>query len=270
MDNKYVHCCHGFLNEHCCHGSRANAEERVSKANPLIKVTHSQTYSALVYAPPGINKLPPLLIVVHGAGKNERDIWNLADIRGEHAGLVPSLIATGKAPRALLDNFAVVAPYSQGKRSFYREPRKTFLQFVDWVCSDAGRQAGCPKVDADRIFLFGFSDGATETVELLTTGWFRAGIVAAYGLTGTLPAMAIERLKDVPIWVSHSADDAIFPVQCSDRLVAALQKNNSNEDIVRYSRFDQDQEGFTGTLRGHSTGITASKTPDVYEWMLSL
>ncbi len=114
------------------------------------------------------------------------------------------MIASGTAPQVLLDNFAVVAPYSQGKRSFYEEPRQKLLQFIDWVCSDAGQQAGCPKVDTNRIFLFGFSDGATEAVELLTTGQFRGGIVAAYGFTGTLPSRATDRLKDVPIWVFHS------------------------------------------------------------------
>lgn len=239
----------------------------------LVEVTDPATYSALVYTPPeqNDNTFPPLLVAIHGAGKNERDVWNLADIQGEHAGLIPSLIASGTAPQVLLDNFAVVAPYSQGKRSFYEEPRQKLLQFIDWVCSDAGQQAGCPKVDTNRIFLFGFSDGATEAVELLTTGQFRGGIVAAYGFTGTLPSRATDRLKDVPIWVFHSRDDVIFPVACSDRLVATLRENNSNDkDTVRYSRFDKDQEGFTGAVRGHSTGITASRSPQVYEWLLSL
>lgn len=247
------------------------AETTTNTTSPLVKVTDPNTYSALVYTPfPQKNKKPPpLLVVIHGAGKNQRDIWNLADIQGEHAGLIPSLIASYKAPQVLLDNFVVVAPYSQGKRSFYQEPRQKLLQFMDWVCSDAGRQAGCPQVDTNRIWLFGFSDGATEVVELLTTRRFCGGIVAAYGFTGTLPDVAIDRLKDIPIWVFHSQDDVIFPVECSDKLVAALRKNKSNKETVRYSRFDQDQEGFTGPVRGHSTGITASKSPQVYEWMLS-
>ena len=40
-------------------------------------------------------------------------------------------------------------------------------------------------------------------------------------------------------------------------------------DIVRYTRFDEDQEGITGELRGHSTGITASKRPEIYSWLLA-
>jgi len=255
--------------------STNNKNDRMS----LKQVTDPNTYSALVYEPPVIKSSSasskfPLLVVLHGAGTNERDVWNLADIEGEHAGLVPSLIQAGKAPSALTDNFVVVAPYcGQGKRSFYEEPRNKILQFISWFCSDDVR--GEKKqleidIDRNRIYLFGFSDGATEAVELLTTGRFKASVVAAYGFTGTLPPKAVERLKNIPMWVFHSQDDVIFPVKCSDKLVETLNNVNSNQSIVRYSRFQQDQEGFTGSVRGHSTGITASKSPEVYEWLLSL
>ena len=96
--------------------------------------------------------------------------------------------------------------------------------------------------------------------------------MAAYGFTGTLPQLALDRLKGKPIWVFHSADDVIFPVACSDRLVESLKKVNDEADgsnLIRYSRFDSDQEGFTGRVRGHSTGITASKRPEIYDWMMS-
>lgn len=31
----------------------------------------------------------------------------------------------------------------------------------------------------------------------------------------------------------------------------------------------RDQEGFTGRVQGHSTGITASRSAEVYEWLLA-
>ncbi|KAJ1459571.1 Alpha/Beta hydrolase protein [Pelagophyceae sp. CCMP2097] len=232
----------------------------------LVVVRDPETYSALAYKPKGAAGKLPCLIVLHGAGKNEDGIWGLCDPRGEHAGLPPSLIAQGKAPKQLTDNFAVVAPYSQGKRSFYEEPRAKLLRFVDFLISDAGRAAGMPDVDPLRLSLFGFSDGATVAVELLTTRRFSHGVVCAYGFTGVLPARAIQSLRGLPLWVFHSADDVIFPVKCADDLVGALRAVDAA--VVRYDRFDQDQEGFTGSVRGHSTGITAAKRPDVYEWLL--
>jgi len=82
---------------------------------------------------------------------------------------------------------------------------------------------------------------------------------------------AVDRLKGIPMWVFHCADDAIFPVACSDKLVRTLNAANSaSSSLVRYSRFERDQEGFTGSVRGHSTGITASRTPAVFEWLLEL
>jgi predicted peptidase len=248
----------------------------------LRLVTDPSTYSALAYAPPPQldneenneekSKPPPLLIVLHGAGKNDQTAWSLADPLGEHAGLVPSLLSTSRAPSELAQNFAVVSPYSAGKQSFYEEPRSKLLQFVEWVCSDAGRQAGCPECDPTRVFLFGFSDGATVAVELATTRRFSACVIAAYGFTGKLPALALQRLDGVPFWVFHSADDVIFPVACRDRFVASLRglEGNKGPNRVRYTRYTEDQEGFTGSVRGHSTGITASKLPDIYTWMLSI
>jgi predicted peptidase len=237
---------------------------------PWQVVTDPETYSALAYSPPSKDALPPLVLFLHGAGMNERDISNLADPNGEHAGLLPSLIFAGQAPKLLLDKFAVLAPYSFGKRSFYEETRGKLLSFLNWASTPAGRQAGCPIFDSNKIFLFGFSDGATLGVELMTTRRFAGAVLCSYGFTGTLPKYALERLEGLPMWIFHSVDDVIFPVSCSDKLFQSLNRINTKREIVRYSRFGKDPEGFTGQVKGHSTGITASKDPEVYKWLLTL
>ena len=177
----------------------------------LTAVRDPASYSALAYSPRGAaasSGKTPLLIVLPGAAQNTAGVWSLADPAGEHMGLAPSLLASGAAPFELARNFAVVTPYPEGKRSFYEEPRAKVLRFIDWVCSEAGREAGCPaNIDLSRIFLFGFSDGATVGVELATTGRFAACVFAAYGLTGTLPPRAVELLSTTPLWIFHSEDD---------------------------------------------------------------
>eukprot|EP00554_Chaetoceros_debilis_P005795 CAMPEP_0194075458 /NCGR_PEP_ID=MMETSP0149-20130528/2459_1 /TAXON_ID=122233 /ORGANISM="Chaetoceros debilis, Strain MM31A-1" /LENGTH=477 /DNA_ID=CAMNT_0038755943 /DNA_START=225 /DNA_END=1654 /DNA_ORIENTATION=- len=293
--------------------SQSQRKSITVKGGTLTEVNDPQTYPALVYQPEpkpkpdldeGVitnnsNKLP-VLIVLHGAGKNELGVWNLADIHGEHAGLIPSLLASGKAPPELYENFIVIAPYSIGKASFYDEPRSKLLQCIRWACGSStttvssSQQGGggnggiantnnmnsvtmqgidTDRMDLSRVYLFGFSDGATLGIELMTTRKFAAGIFAAYGFTGKLPKLALERMQDLPMWIFHSQDDVIFPVKCSDQLVKDLRAINSNsnanasvnaadkggDSIVRYSRFQQDQEGFTGSVKGHSTGITASR-----------
>jgi predicted peptidase len=238
----------------------------------------STTYDSLVYTPPmkgnKSSKKYPIIIFIPGAGLNIRDVTNLADPLGEYSGLLPSLIATKLAPQVLKENFIVVSPYCQGSSSFYDEPRSKLLTFISNFISWYDGNHGTIHIDTNRLYLFGFSDGATLAVELLTTRRFAGAIVASYGYTGeTLPSMALQRLAGIPMWVFHSEDDVIYNVSNSDRLVNALHTASANKnltDLVRYSRFQHDPEGLTGSLRGHSTGLTASKDPLVYEWLLSL
>jgi hypothetical protein len=114
--------------------TRTSADVTSSVA-PFTVITDPDTsYSALAYQPPprqqqqqqarpSLVPPPPLLIFLHGAGTNQRDIANLVDPHGEHAGLLPSLVATKRAPAELLDEFAILVPYSYQERSFYEEPR---------------------------------------------------------------------------------------------------------------------------------------------------
>jgi predicted peptidase len=244
---------------------------------PLKVVTDPQTYSALAYAPPNNNKNTPLILVLHGAGINDKDILrDLADPYGEHAGLIPSLIASHTAPSNLLNNFCVLAPYSYGKSSFYEEPRKNILDFVDWAIRNQNTEDTLPlQFDPNRIIIFGFSDGATVAVELLTTGRFSKGVICSYGYSGkSLPSTALDRLSNIPTWVFHSQDDVIFDVHNSDRLVQQLEMVNNNNininnrNFVQYSRYDRDPENLPPRVKGHSMGITASKSSDLYDWMI--
>jgi len=227
----------------------------------LRVVTDPATYSALVYEPPGVRSPPPLLVVLSGAGNNKGEIMrDMASISGEQGGLPSSLIASGKAPESLYREFTVVQPYPAGKASFYEEPRGKLLSFLDWFCSDAGREAGCPRADKARVALWGFSDGATCAVELATTGRFASCVVAAPGLTGPLPPRAVELLNNQPLYFLHAIDDEVFPISGTDRLVDTLRAAGNTR--VRYSRLE------SGGHRG--AGLAAASRPDIYEWFSSL
>jgi predicted peptidase len=257
--------------------------------NNLQVVTDPNTYSALAYnaihlqpsTSSNDERKSPLILVLHGAGRNDQDIQSdLANPRGEHAGLIPSLIASGQAPKELLENFSVLAPYSFGKASFYQDSRSKLLSFVDWAIENQGTDALPISFDSQRIILFGFSDGATVAIELLTSRRFAAGVICSYGYSGqALPKRALERLSNIPIWIFHSKDDVIFNVQStSDRLYEQLHLQSSesppppstHKELIQYSRYDKDPENLPNRVRGHSMGITASRLPQVYEWMLQV
>lgn len=251
--------------------SCARIQQQPPSTKNLQLVNDPETYSALAYSPPrsDSSSLPPLILLLHGAGSNDKSPWDLANPNGEHAGLIPSLIASGRAPLEV-QNCAILAPYSFNAPSFYSEPRSKLIRFLEWAKSPQGRAAGCPEFDPRRVAIFGFSDGATVAVELLTTKRFSAGIICSYGFTGTLPEAAVDRLANIPMWVFHSKDDVIFDVSNSDKLVKRLREKSESSDTIRYSRFDNDPENFPDRVRGHTMGITASKSPAVYQWIASL
>ncbi|KAL3921847.1 MAG: hypothetical protein SGILL_002530 [Bacillariaceae sp.] len=241
----------------------------------LDVVADPDTYSALAYAPPDCDESTPLILVLHGSGKNDQNIRDdLASPVGEHAGLIPSLLESGgtTAPAILRERFCVLAPYSYGQASFYGEPRSKMLRFVDWAIQNQNTKELPIRFDPDKIILLGFSDGATVAVELLTTRRFAAGVICSYGYSGeALPSKALERLSTLPMWVYHSQDDVIFDVQYSDRLVRQLRSvNKNNGSIIRYTRPTTDPEQLPPRIRGHSMGIVASKQPELYEWMLQV
>ena len=62
------------------------------------------------------------------------------------------------------------------------------------------------------------------------------------GYTGELPPLAAQRLSGVPLWCFHSADDVVFSVANSDRLVTTLRRarGDAGGDAVRYTRFERD------------------------------
>lgn len=221
-------------------------------------------------------KPPPLLLVLHGAAKNdEPSVYKaLGDAKGEHTGLPLQLLASGKAPPELSQDFCVAAPYSFGQPSFYDDSREKILRFVQWLADSQGLV-----FDPARIFILGFSDGATVAVELATSRRFKGIVVASYGFTGeSLPTLALQRLQGIGFWVFHSADDVIFDVGNSDRFVAALRQTNGHEDsldLVRYTRYEKDPLPGLGipvdqSMRGHAMGIAAARSPDVYKWLLTL
>jgi len=274
--------------------------------NGLYQVTDPRTFSAVAYAPPitstatTINAStrsegakansvpPPLILVLHGAGKNDKpDVFDELVLNKEsrstpveHGGLIPNIIAEPDIfapPPTLLDRFAVLAPYSGvGTTGFYELPRRSLLDFLAWAASPEGQSIGnCPAFDPQNVILFGFSDGATVAVELLTSRSLSQNVAGAilcsYGYSGErLPPQALQRLTNIPFWVFHAQDDSIFDVKkTSDRLVQQLRQacevetraNNKDvcQDRIRYSRF---RSG------GHvGMGVAASTSPDVYDWL---
>jgi len=154
---------------------------------------------------------PPLLLLLHGVGSNEEDLFTLAPYLDQRF-----LVVSARAPVALdyggygwfridFTPRGMAADVEQAKRSL-----RVLPGFVDGLVELYG-------ADARRVYLAGFSQGAMMSLALLLTRPEKlAGVVA---MSGRLPVQALERepdreaLNGKPVLVTHGLYDAVLPVE---------------------------------------------------------
>jgi phospholipase/carboxylesterase len=154
---------------------------------------------------------PPLLLLLHGIGSNEEDLFGLAPYLDERF-----LIVSARAPVVLgpgsygwfqieFTPGGMVADFEQAKRSLGLLPG--FIgELVDAYHADAG-----------RVYLCGFSQGAMMSLSLMLTSPEKiAGVVA---MSGRLPRQVLEREPDraslagKPVLITHGLYDPVLPVE---------------------------------------------------------
>ena len=151
----------------------------------------------------------PALIMLHGRGADEHDLFGLAPYLDPRL-----LIVSARAPfpfpygggYAWYDVIEVGAPHSR----MFAESYEHLRRFLDEVV------AGYP-VDARRVFLFGFSMGAVMSHALALTQPDKfAGVVAHSGYVPPAKELRLEfRLNDLDglgWFVAHGMHDPIIPV----------------------------------------------------------
>lgn len=161
---------------------------------------------------------PPVLMMLHGVGSNERDLFRLA------SSLDPRLYVLslqgpepmGPDQHGWYDlNFAPDGPKPDPGQ--IEETRQTLVSFIE-------RAATHYPVDPGRVYLFGFSQGAIMSLTLLLTHPEPvSGVVAVAGrmlpelfmdgtpLSGKLADVG--DLKGKSLFLAHGLQDEVMPVQ---------------------------------------------------------
>jgi phospholipase/carboxylesterase len=162
-----------------------------------------------------------LLVLFHGRGADERDLFPLLDL------LDPARRMLGVAPRGPLHLPPGGAHWYAVKEIGFPDPgtfRDTFALASDWLDGVAGESA----VPPERTVLGGFSQGAVMTYALgLGAGRFRpAGLVALSGFMPTVPGFELDLSAHLPrIAIGHGTLDPVISVEwgrdARERLVAA-------------------------------------------------
>ena len=163
----------------------------------------------LIAPPPRDSETYALLVLLHGRGADAHDLLPLANELGRD----DLLVVSPQAP------YALPGPFGMGYAWYDMhdigdpdpttfDPSLTQLRgFLDAAIE------GYP-VDADRVFLLGFSQGAVMSLATaLTDSRHLAGIVA---LSGYLPEAVSGApggtLNRLAIFVGHGSDDPLIPV----------------------------------------------------------
>ena len=198
----------------------------------------------------------PLLVFFHGGGATGTD--NLRPLWEFRFGPYPELFPRLKRKGLFARDFTVLIPQAP--------PGKyTLPDYVSAVRELSGTAAADAGSDPDRVYCMGISNGGR--CAWLSAYLFPDYYACAMPLMGELnhPALpdpltpeALLHMKEIPVWVSHSADDPIVSVDRDDEVVALLQELDAP---VRYTRVDG---------KGHKHLVSYFfKTEEWADWMFS-
>ncbi len=176
---------------------------------------------------------PPLLLLAHGVGSNERDLFSFADQ------LAPEfVVVSARAPLTLgPDAFAWfnVRSTPQGRVIAPEQldaSRKTYAEFVGEAIMAYG-------ADPARVYTLGFSQGAIiSLVTALTLPRLFAGVVA---LSGRIPAEAASWLatpdetEGLPVFMAHGVRDMVIGIEDARDARAVLERQRVALTYTEYA-----------------------------------
>jgi len=176
---------------------------------------------------------PWLLVLMHGVGSNEQDLFGLARL------MPPQFhVLSLRAPYVLSPDayawfeFQVLA---DGERRINEEQERESRFLVGEMIASAARQLGVPP---ERVVVGGFSQGGIMALSLLLTqpGKVRAAMVwHSRLLSQVVPHIAPpEAFEGKALWVSHGSADNVIPpsaAEASRELVRGLPLALSGADF---------------------------------------
>ena len=163
-------------------------------------------------APPksGLAKKPPLLLLLHGYGANEDDLFSLAPYLDERF-----LVVSARAP-------VVLAPMSyawfnlgftpQGVSINPEEAESSRLTLRKFI----GEIVDAYQCNPNAVYLMGFSQGAMMSLAVALT--FPGVAAAVVAMSGRLLPQTLTQIADkdaligLPIFASHGRRDTVLPI----------------------------------------------------------
>lgn len=193
---------------------------------------------------------PPLLVLLHGIGADEHDLFPLAGVVDPRFRVV-SL----RAPHEYVIGYAwfqIDFLPGGGVRPHAPQAVRTLAALLAWVAAAPARLA----TDPARTYLLGFSQGAMMSLGVLRSRpALLAGVVALSGRDpeGLFPmAAAPADVGRVPLFLAHGTHDDVLPVENGRRTHAAFEPITADLTYREYPV-------------GH--GVSEAEMRDVAAWL---
>jgi phospholipase/carboxylesterase len=200
---------------------------------PTIKAGDTTSVLHYLVREPKIKSAhPPVLILLHGVGSNEEDLFSFANHLPEKY-----LVISARAPISLGGNSYAWyhLDFSTGKPVFNFEEEKISRAILIKFISQVKEKYS---VDPNEIYLCGFSQGAIMSYSIaLTRPDLVKGIAVMSGrlIEEIKPFIAPkDKLQKLKIFISHGTKDNVLPVQNAREAAAFLKTLNINFSYKEY------------------------------------
>jgi predicted esterase len=218
------------------HGFNVPSIENAWWSQLRKRLGEDQDYPHLTYLPDDYDKDQrkwPLILFLHGSGE-----------RGTDLNKVKEQGPLGYIHKGHPLPFIVVTPQCPEDERWDAERLGRLLDQV----------TASNRVDPERIYVTGLSLGGYATCDLAATYPDRIAAIAPLS-GGENPGLA-QRLKKIPTWAFHGADDNVVPPRYSVDLIHALQKLGTPVKLTIYPGV------------GHGGWDTTYSNPQLYTWFL--
>lgn len=222
----------------------------VSFIHPNTKSTSEADLNHLVRLPKTKTENPPLLILLHGVGSNEHDLFSFAEN-------IPDkyLVISARAPIAMgEDSYAwYQVNFENGKPQYNKEQeqssRKILIKFIENL-------KGKYSFDKEQVYLCGFSQGAIMSYSVaLTRPDLVKGIAVMSGrLLDELKPMILPKkaLETLRIHISHGTEDKVLGIHYAREAETYLRSIGLKPQLMEYKG-------------GHT--ITGEMLNDLIQWL---
>jgi phospholipase/carboxylesterase len=193
---------------------------------------------------------PPLIILLHGIGSNEEDLFGLARVLPEDCLVISLRGRLALQPGAYawfhadFEPDGIVIDEEEEKES-----RALLLKVIDEAVEAYG-------ADPARVILMGFSQGAIMSLSIMLTHPEKiAAVIAMSGrvLDEVKPEVAApEKLADFPVLIAHGVGDPVIPIKYARAALDYLRTFKVNLFYREYGM-------------GHA--VSEESLADILEWL---